>query len=174
LRYVSGACVECAKATLRRSRAANPERTKAQKKKDYAKSKLNPVAVENKRVAQSRYYERNKQKILSFCQDWRARHPGIQREYSKVFRETNPGAKNADTARRRSDKLRRTPDWLSDDDKWMIRQAYELAAIRTRLFGFSWHVDHILPLRGKRVSGLHVPTNLQVIPAEENIRKGAN
>jgi len=66
----------------------------------------------------------------------------------------------------------RYPKWLTADDRWMIEQTYELAALRTKMFGFSWHVDHIVPLQGKTVSGLHVPTNLQVIPAIDNIQKG--
>ena len=68
-------------------------------------------------------------------------------------------------------KLHRTPAWLTDDDHWMIRQAYDLAALRTRMFGFAWHVDHVIPLQGKYVSGLHTPLNLQVIPAAANIAK---
>jgi hypothetical protein len=73
--------------------------------------------------------------------------------------------------KRRCAELKRTPAWLTENDRWMIEQAYELSVLRTKLFGFSWHVDHVIPLQGKYVSGLHVPTNLQVIPATENLRK---
>jgi hypothetical protein len=77
-------------------------------------------------------------------------------------------------AKRRAIKMQRTPNWLTVDDLWMIEQAYELAALRTKMLGFVWHVDHIVPLQGKLVSGLHVPWNLQVIPAVENISKNNN
>jgi hypothetical protein len=54
---------------------------------------------------------------------------------------------------------------------WLIKQAYELAILRTKKFGFLWHVDHIIPLNGVNVSGLHVIENIQVIPAAENLLK---
>ena len=79
---------------------------------------------------------------------------------------------NALKAKRRADLLARLPKWLSVDEKWMIGQAYALAKLRSKMTGFDWHVDHVIPLRGKDVSGLHTPYNLQVIPAIENLRKG--
>jgi hypothetical protein len=68
-------------------------------------------------------------------------------------------------------KIKRTPKWMSEDDFWMIKEIYELAALRTKMLGFLWHVDHIIPIRGKNVSGLHVPLNLQVIPWIDNVKK---
>ena len=66
--------------------------------------------------------------------------------------------------------------WLSwgqlrEAATWSRQEAYELAALRSKMFGFSWHVDHVLPLQGKLVSGLHTPYNLQVIPWVDNVRK---
>ena len=75
-------------------------------------------------------------------------------------------------AKRRSDILKRTPKWLTADDFWLIRQAYELAKLRTVVTQIDWQVDHVIPLRGKRVSGLHVPSNLRVVPTSVNLRKG--
>jgi hypothetical protein len=86
-------------------------------------------------------------------------------------RKTHSARVNAGNAKRRSARIQRTPAWLTADDHWMIEQVYELAALRTKMFGFAWHVDHIVPLQGKRVSGLHTPYNLQVIPGRDNLRK---
>jgi len=66
---------------------------------------------------------------------------------------------------------KRVPKWIDTEDKWLMKEVYSLAEIRTKMFGFAWHVDHIIPLCGKIVSGLHVPINLRVIPAAENMAK---
>jgi 5-methylcytosine-specific restriction endonuclease McrA len=52
-----------------------------------------------------------------------------------------------------------------------MTQFYDVAKLRTKATGVTWEVDHVIPLRGKSVSGLHVPTNLQVILKSENRAK---
>lgn len=58
-----------------------------------------------------------------------------------------------------------TPSWLTIDDKMAIRDMY-------RNCPDGYHVDHIMPLKGQHLSGLHVPWNLQWLPAQENLSKG--
>ena len=171
-RRVSGACVECAKETLRANRVANPERTKTQQRKDYFKLIQNPAFVAKKQTQDRMYRAANKLQCRAAIEAWGARNPEKVKAYSKKTKALNSGRTLAHTVKRRLAKINRTPAWLTLDDHWMIEQAYELAAIRTKMFGFSWHVDHMLPLQGRTVSGLHVPTNLQVIPAVDNVRKG--
>jgi len=69
-------------------------------------------------------------------------------------------------------KLGRTPRWLTEDDKQSIAKLYVLARELSYRTGVEYQVDHILPLQGRHVSGLHVPSNLQVITATLNKSKG--
>ena len=95
----------------------------------------------------------------------------IYKETKKLYAKNNKAKMAAKTRKYELSKTHRTPNWLTQDDFWLIEQAYELAAVRTKMFGFLWHVDHIVPLNGRLVSGLHVPHNLQVIPAISNQSK---
>lgn len=92
-------------------------------------------------------------------------------EKSRNWFSKNKHMRSVYEAQYQNAKVKRTPKWLSEDDKWMIEEIYDLASIRTKMFGFLWHVDHVVPIRGKTVSGLHVPENLQVIPWIENVKK---
>ena len=65
-------------------------------------------------------------------------------------------------------KNRRRTDELT---KFVTEEARKLARQRTNITGFQWHVDHVIPLNGITVSGLHVWNNLQVIPASLNYSK---
>jgi hypothetical protein len=74
-------------------------------------------------------------------------------------------------ANRRAKKLQRTPIWVDSEEMWLIKEVYRLAEDKTKLHGFTWHVDHIIPMNGKNVSGLHTIANLQVICGIDNISK---
>lgn len=74
-------------------------------------------------------------------------------------------------ARRRASKKHATPPWLSKEDLANTRLFYQQAKLLTQQTGVQHHVDHIIPLSGDDVSGLHVPWNLQVLVWEENVKK---
>jgi hypothetical protein len=151
-------------------RAANPEMRAAQNER-YAERH-----PENIKARQDRYLERHVERVLEMDRAvsaaYRARNPEKVAASKKRYAQANKHKVNAAVTKREAAKLQRTPKWLTNDDLWMIEQAYELAVLRGELFGFAWHVDHVFPLQGKQVSGLHAPTNLQVIPWVDNLRKG--
>ena len=141
---------------------------------------------ENQKRLAKEWYERNKALAIKRAQTWQKENIERKREInakwreenreqhnaiSRVWNSNNKDKKAAYQAKRRAAQLLRTPKWLSADDWFVIEEAYNLAQLRTQHFGFPWHVDHIIPLQGKFVSGLHVPNNLQVIPGEENSEK---
>ena len=103
--------------------------------------------------------------------NWKLKHPERVKKTKAIHAKLNSEQYAAKTAKRRAAKLQRTPCWLTSEGLWLIEEYYHLAQKRTELLGFPWHVDHIIPLQGRNVSGLHVPENLQVIPGIENIKK---
>lgn len=112
--------------------------------------------VEYYRAKKRASYRRNKEHIY---------------EQKRKYRAENRGKINALHMARKVAKLQRTPGWVDSEERWLIKEVYDLAAKRTKMTGFVWHVDHIIPLQGETVSGLHVINNLQALPAIENIRK---
>ncbi len=122
-------------------------------------------------AAKKEYRERTVNQRAAYMQVWRRRNADSLLVYGKKYRAKNKALVNFLCQKRKIALLFRTPKWLEEDDFWMIEQAYDLAALRTAQFGFPWHVDHKIPLRGNKVSGLHVPNNLQVIPAKQNQQK---
>ena len=101
----------------------------------------------------------------------------------KGYKEENRDKINADVAKRKARKLRACPDWLTQEQHSAIEQIYSKAQKLTKETGIPYHVDHIVPLKGKSydlgtkrmrhtISGLHVPWNLQVVSEEENLSKG--
>lgn len=87
------------------------------------------------------------------------------------WRQNNKDKTRYNVAKYTSSKDKRTPKWLSIEDLWFIKEVYSLAVYRTECTGKQWQVDHIVPLRGGNVSGLHVPWNLQILSQSENAQK---
>jgi hypothetical protein len=104
----------------------------------------------------------------------RVKHRDKRNKQKFEWDKANKGRVNFLNSKRYASKLLRTPAWLTEDDLIHIRCLYQVAAMRSRESGQKWHVDHIIPLQGETVSGLHVPSNLRVIPATENLRKYNN
>jgi len=126
---------------------------------------------EELKTHQKEWRDKNKDILNANTQKWRKANPEAFKAMQKRTREKHSARVNADNNKRRADKLNRTPKWITKDDLWLMKEAHELAVLRTKLFGFDWHVDHIIPLKGKAVSGLHVPNNLQVIEGKLNLMK---
>lgn len=144
------------------------ERNEEHKAKLRARYKANP---EKYKAASRNNYQRTQDACRAYAKNYRAANEAIVKARKLEYARTHKGVINAAVARRKAALLQRTPSWLTNDEHWIIEEAYELAARRTKLLGFDWHVDHIIPLQGKLVSGLHVPANLRVIPGIDNVRK---
>jgi hypothetical protein len=113
----------------------------------------------------------NKERVKNIADKWVKSNPEKVAAKTKRYRLKNPDKTTANAVASVAKRAKRVPKWLTVEDKWILTEAYGLAKLRTRIFGFVWEVDHIIPLRGKTVSGLHVPTNVQVIPKALNRSK---
>lgn len=129
------------------------------------------------------YYERNreleKDRSLSYYRENRDRLIRQHAEYmertytqQRAYRLEKKDVYAARLAFGRAARSKRTPPWLTDAHFEEFYDFYSRARGVTDLTGVPHQVDHIVPLRGKKVSGLHVPWNLQIITAEANLRKG--
>jgi len=119
------------------------------------------------------YYAMNKPKVIQRVLDWVAGNREAHNAKCARWVRLNRGKVNARTARRYAAKTKATPAWvLNDADMlWMINEIYDLAKHRSAVTKIQWEVDHIVPLRGANVCGLHTPFNLRVVLSAENRRK---
>ena len=90
---------------------------------------------------------------------------------ARAWKQANPAKVIAATTARKKHVKIRTPKWLTAVDFERIQNEYKLAALLTKVTGTPWEVDHIYPLLGKTVSGLHVPSNLRAIQKTDNLAK---
>jgi hypothetical protein len=141
--------------TIRAARAAvyrkaNPDRVRAHRRASYVKHKI----------------KRNSKRG-----EYRLQNIEREREREAKYIKNNRGIVRAKNSRRRAAEMSATPKWLTPIQKAQTQSFYEIAIACEMQTGKKYHVDHIVPLRGKSVNGLHVPWNLQVLTEFENCSK---
>ena len=139
-----------------------------------------------KNLYRKNYYQENKDRERSRNEAWKAANPErykeISREiyqakkdwyndYSKQHYYTNKGMYRAKDAKYRATKLQATPPWLTEKQLHDITVIYTACAKVSERTGKPHHVDHVVPLQGENICGLHVPWNLAIIPAKMNLSK---
>lgn len=114
------------------------------------------------------WYLINKDRKREYDANRRIEKRYLYREASKRWRDTHPLEKKAYTDIRRDRVKQATPQWAN---KFFMKEIYSLAKLRSKLFSIEFHVDHVIPLNGKDVCGLHVENNLQIISRKHNMIK---
>ena len=153
------------------------EKSKARYRKDLDASRAWHREHHRKKVEvnpnwHAEYYAKNKEVRLAYdAEYYRSKNREKRIRQVNEWVASNKGRANANKKAYKVAKINACPPWLNEEHHWMIQEAYSLAQVRSEMLGFTWHVDHIVPLRGKKVSGLHVPWNLQVIPGSDNMSK---
>jgi hypothetical protein len=143
------------------------------------KSKPDGLATECKdckRLIDKEYASKNREAAKTRASVWYYDNKEYaltaNKEYRSTWSKENRHKRNAVETKRRALKLHATPKWLSKEQLQQIESVYWLARLEQELTDEQFHVDHIVPLKGKTVCGLHVPWNLQVLKASENLSKG--
>lgn len=114
--------------------------------------------------------ERHGEKYAVSGKEYRLRNPEKVKDARRRWNEANPWASAHHVGLRRSRLLRATPEWA---DINAIKSIYREASELSRETGVQHHVDHIYPLKGRKVCGLHNEFNLQILTATENMSKHA-
>ena len=133
---------------------------------DQVKQTVAKYRAENpEKVSQVKHewYERNQKHVYKKSQAWRKANLDSYYQSQKKYNSLNQGKKNALLAKYRATKLQATPPWF---EKELVETVYTKA----KEWGFA--VDHVIPLQGNNVCGLHCWLNLQLMDPVLNSSKG--
>jgi 5-methylcytosine-specific restriction endonuclease McrA len=173
----SGKCVECSRssnarrlvergdelrASKRARRAANPDKPRAAY---LAWKAANPDKAAG---ATKRWRDANPLRVSQSVSAWKSANKERVDAANALWHANNPGARCRHEAMRRVTSKLATPPWA---DIEAINEIYAECARVSQETGIQHHVDHIVPLRGRYVTGLHVHYNLQILEAQANRRK---
>ena len=156
-RFISNRrCVQCVKESSKKWKKENPEHNKEINEK---------------------WAKENPEYLSEYHKEWYQKNPEYNQNYYqeniesfKIYQKENQYKRTAYQKKRESSKLQRTPIWA---DFKKIEEVYLEVARLTKETGIQYTVDHIVPLQGKLVSGLHVENNLQVMTKRENCKKSS-
>ncbi len=127
------------------------------------------ICLECNRVNAKRFKRLNPDKKASWDRLWQKNNPEKVAVRNGSWAKRNRAACAARLAKYRASLMAATPSWA---DILKIKAVYLEADRLTKETGICHHVDHIVPLQGKNVCGLHVHWNLQAVPAHYNQSKG--
>lgn len=180
----SGGCKVCLNerslAYQRKLIKENPEKKKAiaaahyERRKDHIKARVRAnykAEPEKHREAAREYAAEHRVEARERAIKWRGENPERKSAADRQWRSKNRGMVNSYQSAYRAARLNATPPWLTKDDYNKIVEFYKLAKTLSERTGIEHEVDHIVPLQGKTVCGLHVPWNLRAIPMEDNNRR---
>ncbi len=156
-------------AAVKAYRKANPEKVKAQGR---AWIKKNPErAKANAKVRHARLLAAHPGIAAQYAKRWRDKNPEVVKENGRKWSKKNAEHCARKSSERRAATFRAIPPWLTVEDRALIAAKFAEAKRISLETNVKHHVDHIVPLKGEKVRGLHVPWNLQVIPASVNHKK---
>lgn len=163
-------CKPCCAEKTREWRARRPEAARESERR-WRESNPEAASAVRKR-AMTRYIARNSEEWRRKAADWRRKNPEQVKAARDAYRRRNLEKDAEKSARRRAQVKAAVPVWLSREQRNAMAAIYRASKLLSEQTGILHHVDHIVPLGGDSVCGLHVPWNLRVIPAAENHRKG--
>jgi len=172
----SGNCLACSAARKRVSRAGDPKKHASQSQAwiEANRDHINSTRRERNRKSDKHrkgalnWYYRNREAILLRKRAHRAANKEIYNQRQRAKNAADPTNSRHNAKMRQAAAKRAIPSWFSELDDLVWREATDLVALRRSVTGFNWEADHMIPVRAKTASGLHVWNNCQVIPAAMN------
>lgn len=152
-------CKLCARLKAKEWREENPKRFSEAKKKCYLRKREQYLERdrENQQKNKDRYYARQKR--------WREENKDHVKLRASNYQKNNKEVTKRISEKRSKALKERTPAWSDIETINLYKQT---RASLSKATGLDYQVDHIIPLQGDTVSGLHVPENLQIITARKN------
>lgn len=164
---------------------ASREKWKKNNPEKHIKAQADYVSKNKEKIteAKAKYRNNNKEKIAISSKLYRENNMDKCRAREILYHESHRQEGRVRSAKWAKENKERTtflarkhqaarinsvPKWANE---FFMDEAYRLSALRTKITGIKWEVDHIVPLQSKLVCGLHCEHNIQVIPSLLNKRK---